>query len=498
MAARVLRASARTHQPNSVTRSTAARRPKPAAGRVLTLKAGGFKPHPSPGQRVGADGEPDGKENYQQFSFKVLADMRLKEELGDDVLSETGWARVNPRGCKLVGPVMDAVEETWKEFPSEFYRINRGIVLTAESVTWDKATQTVEIVFTDQEKHGVLDGRHSLAKIVEELIPWTYGAADESEDDDDPEPDPDVEADDDAKRTPDRYISCEVWVGLSAKEVVRLSAGRNTSRPVPPYAIANLRGDFRDVEATLEKAYPDYFKVVAFKPHQHMQIESETDGGEQNFRPVSALSILQLMMCMDVTNYTETDQPIEAYKNQGFIPKFWDKNNERNRIAEYKKMLPVLGDLLELYDTIRETIPAVYDDRETHLSKIPRRWNKVLAKKKQRVDKVKREPLYFLDPTGERKTFRSPTAIFYPIICAFRACLRVKGDRYEWFGGKKPTDWKEPDFHEACVNLAVTIAALAKDKDSLHAVGRDEGVWVACYKTMDSFLYKYGIKSRNS
>lgn len=43
-----------------------------------------------------------------------------------------------------------------------------------------------------------------------------------------------------------------------------------------------------------------------------------------------------------------------------------------------------------------------------------------------------------------------------------------------------------------------TIAALSKDKDSLHAVGRDEGVWVACYKTLDSFLYKFGIKTRES
>jgi hypothetical protein len=497
MANRILREPLRRATLNSSSQPETSRKAAPPKRRVLRLNAVGFKPHPHPSQKGGVDDEHEGKEQIQQYSFKVLADMSLKAALGDDVLSETAWARVNPRGRKPGGPVLDAIEQTWKDYPSEFYRINRGTLLSAESVTWDKNSKLVEIVFTDMEKHGIVDGAHTLAKLVDDLIPETYGPEEDGEDLEDGDDDSEEESSSEEQRTPDRYLTCEVWVGLKKEEVVRLTAGRNTSRTVPPFAISNLRGDFRAVQETLEKVKPEFAVRVAFKPNEHMHIESLSDDDEPTYKPLSALNILQLMMCMDATNYSDTDHPIEAYKNQGFIPKFWDKTNPKNRIGEYTKMLPVLGDLLELYDTIREVIPEVYDERTTHLSKIPRRWNKVLARKpKQRVENKRPESLYYLDPTGERKTFRSPTALFYPIMCAFRACLDATGNKYEWLGKKKPTAWDQSVFREVCLSLAVTIASLAKHKDSLHAVGRDEAVWAACYKTLNSSLFEFGIKSR--
>src|SRR3954469_2723133 len=98
----------------STSKGTAAR------GRVLRLTAVGFKPHPQPNRRTSEDDESDEKDkngSIQQYSFKVLADMDLKEQLGGDVISEHGWARVNPRGRKMASPVMDAVERTWIEHP---------------------------------------------------------------------------------------------------------------------------------------------------------------------------------------------------------------------------------------------------------------------------------------------------------------------------------------------------------------------------------------------
>ena len=67
---------------------------------------------------------------------------------------------------------------------------------------------------------------------------------------------------------------------------------------------------------------------MAFKPNE--QFEPETEEDEKCYKPIAAINILQLMMCMDVTNYSETDQPIEAYKNQGFVPKFWNPENGNN------------------------------------------------------------------------------------------------------------------------------------------------------------------------
>lgn len=490
MANRLSRAPLR----NAALQSNSSRRGTHHQRRVLRLKAVGFKPHPHPRQKDSDEDEHESKEAVQQYSFKVLADMSLKQAIGDDILAENGWTQVNPRGRKLRSPVMDALEDTWNENPHEFYRVNRGIVISADSVSWDKASKTVELVFTHTDKHGVIDGAHSLAKVVDELIPKSYGPTDEleEEEDDDTDDDSSLEG---QRPEPDRYLSCEVWVGLEKPEVVRLTSGRNTSRMVPPFAISNLRGDFEIVKEALVRANKEYAKKVAFKPNEHMEPIGEDD--EPAYKPIYALDILQLMMCMDITNYSDTDHPIEAYKNAGYIPKFWDPNYDQNRLAEYKKMIPILGDLLELYDCLREKVPDVYDNRETHL-KIPRRWNKLLAGKKGRVDKAKREPLYYLDPAGERKTYKAPTALFYPMICAFRAALVVKGDHYEWHGKKKPTAWPDNQFQDACLGLGVTIASLARKKDSLHAVGRDEGVWTACYEKLNSILLEHGIKNRRA
>jgi hypothetical protein len=458
--------------------------------KVLKLKAIGFKPHPTP-SHSGADDE-----HYQQYSFKFLADADLIEALGPEMLDEQGWARVNPRGRTKKGPVLDAIETTWMEYGEEFYRINRGIVLSAESITWDKSTSTVEIVLSDKAKHGIVDGAHSLAKVVDDLIPETYGLRPSAESEEEAA-EGSAEENGGSEGPPvDRYMTCEVWVGLSSEELARLTEGRNTSRTVPPYAISNLRGDFQPLIERLQVVKKDYFDKVAFKPDEHM--EPTTPDEEKNYKPIPAMSILQLMMCMDISNYTDTDQPLEAFKNKGYAARFWNPDAEDNRIDEYKKMLPIVGDMLELYDRVREVVPEVYDGRVTHRNKIPRRWNKVLAKEKDRVETSKNEVLYYVDPTGKRKTFRAPISLFFPMVCAFRACLKLNGDKYEWVGGKPPTEWKDSTFRAACLELAVMIAAVAKDKDSLHAVGRDQAVWTTCYKTIDSFLYEYGIKSKRA
>src|SRR5262249_37039832 len=138
-------------------------RPKP---KVLTLRlhGAGFKPHPNPYK--------DSDDKAEQYSFKLLANGDLPEALGPTFMDD--WIKVNPREQRLTGRIMNAIEEPWRANPAEFFRVNRGLVVSAESVKYDNETGTVEVVFSDPKKHGVLDGAHTLRKIVEDLIPATY------------------------------------------------------------------------------------------------------------------------------------------------------------------------------------------------------------------------------------------------------------------------------------------------------------------------------------
>jgi hypothetical protein len=450
---------------------------------IIKVKVAGFKPHPNP----------YGDDHGQQYSFKLLANGELSKALskgfpndkfpGEGFLNE--WMKVNPREQNLTGPIMKSIADTWDELPQEFFRVNRGIVITADSVSFDNESGTAVIVLSDPKKHGIVDGAHTFRKIVEHLIPATYappGEEGEVAEQPDSEDTSELEGDkEEPQAEPNRYLSCEVWTGLNLAQLALLTAGRNTSRSVPPYAIMEMKGNFDPLRDAIVDKNPDYgMNCVAFKPNEHVE-------GLPEFKPVSVLEVLQLMVAMDITHSDANNHPIQAYKNRGLAPKFFTE-----RMDEYTKMLPLIGDFLLLFDMLRQSVPEAYDAAKSS----PRRWTKVLAGQGQKVDRGLYEPLYYLDPSGETKAMKSPSALFFPIFSAFRAGLKEVGGKYRWCDGKSPTEWPAEEFHAACQRLALKVAKAARNKDSLHAVGRDHEVWATCYETLNSFLFENGRKKK--
>lgn len=447
---------------------------------ALRLLATGFKPHPNPYK--------DSEDRGEQYSFKLLANGALPDALGRTVMDD--WMKVNPREQRLTGPIMKAIEETWRDNPVEFYRVNRGLVVSAESVKFDNETGTVELVFTDPKKHGVLDGGHTLRKIVEDLIPSMYGRIGDSEgavETEGDEADEFAEADtveevvdqEEPQEVLDRYLNVEVWVGLTLDQVALLSQARNTSRTVPPYAIMAIKGEFLPLQTAIAAKNAVFAeKIVAFKPNEHVE-------GLEESKPVSVLELLQLLMAMDIKHSDSNSHLIEAYKNKSFAARFYGDRND-----EYTKMFPLVGDFFALYDKLRETVPQAYDAANSR----PRRWSKVLAGKGQPVDTRLVEPLYYLDPSGQTKVMRSPNAVFFPMFSAFRACLREVNGKYQWWDGKSPADWTPSEFEQACQRLALKMAKTIGRKDQLTAVGRDHEVWATCYETLNGYMFEIGRK----
>lgn len=462
--------------------------PAKQRGLTLNVRVAGFKPHPSP----------YGDDHVQQYSFKLLANQDLPKIFGDDFFRV--WTKVNPREQKLDGPVMKEISRTWNDYPLEFYRINRGIVLTAESVTYNNETGTAQIRFSIPKLHGGLDGMHTLKKLLEDLIPSSY-VTDDDDDDDSSLEEVDLESeindeDREEKVEPDRYINCEVWVGLLPEQVARLSQGRNTSRTVAPYGIMEIRGDFLELENAIKSHNKQYAAKVAFKPNQHIE-------GLDDFRPISVLEILQLLMAMDIENYSADDHPIEAYKNRAFGPTFFApkydlegrEDNPRSRREEYVQMFPLIGDFLELYDRLRLEIPRAYDSVKTNT---PRKWSKVLAGKgNKKVSSREAEELLYVDPSGETKVGLSPTSLFFPIFSAFRAYLRKEDNQYVWMD-ESPINWPKDEFFGVCQRLAAKVGKAAWSKSSLHDVGRDEQVWSTCYETLHAELLANSRKKKDS
>jgi hypothetical protein len=242
-----------------------------------------------------------------------------------------------------------------------------------------------------------------------------------------------------------------------------------------------MRGDFDPLKAAIAKSNPDYAQHrVAFKPNEHVE-------GLEEFKPISVLEVLQLIMAMDIGHYDANEHPVDAYKYRATASNYY-----RQREAEYRKIFPIIGDILQLFDRLRLVVPEAYNSANAR----PKYWTKVLAGPGQPVDNRLVEPLYYIDPTGETKAPKSPNGLFFPMFSAFRAALRENKGNYDWCDGKGPSRWPEADFQEACRRLSLKVAKAAKEKDSAHIVGRDPQVWATCYETLNSFLFEYNLKRR--
>ncbi len=419
----------------------------------IELRVKGFKPQPDP---YGAE--------TNTFRMRIAA-----SSLSHELLE---WMAVNPREQKLQGPIIRGMAETWEEFPEEFFRINRGILLFGRQLEYDSTTQTVTLTFQNRKMDGVGDGGHTLRLILERLIPETIAGE---------EPDDIEESDEDEEiggPPVERYVEAEVITGLSLEEISRVARSRNTSKNVPDYAIKRLEGTFDGLEQALRRANETFTDhCVAFKPNEHIE-------DSKDFKQVSILTILQILCCMDIDHYDVDQHPIEAYKNKGKTPEFFVQREDT-----YRKMYPIVDDILRLFDTIRARLPEAYN--RTRL-----RWGSVI---KEPVGIGMKEELLYIDPSGETLAPKAPQALFFPIFSAFRAALYEANGKYAWVGGVRPTDWPEDEFDDLLVKLGKKIrTAVNKRGDNFNAVGRDNEVWDVCYSVVDKHLYVYERQTRKT
>src|SRR6266404_3278211 len=154
---------------------------------------------------------PHQRNGYRNY-FAIVATKDLPD------LSE--WRRINVRDPKTKGSVPAAIRTGFLDNPELFLFMNRGLVLSVDSVSFDQKASTLTIHLGDPNLHGLLDGGHTY-KIVRE-----------------------IEADDDKTR----YVKIEILEGLQADNLTSVVDARNTSNQVADESLMNLAGDFDDLK----------------------------------------------------------------------------------------------------------------------------------------------------------------------------------------------------------------------------------------------------------
>src|SRR5438034_4622813 len=243
---------------------------------------------------------------YQRNGYRNYFAIVAAKDLPD----LSAWRRINVRDPKTKGAVPTAIREGFLESPDLFLFMNRGLVLSVDSVSFDQKASTLTIHLRDPNLHGLLDGGHTYKIVREAEIP------------------------DDITR----YVKVEIIEGLAADNVTSVVDARNTSNQVADESLMNLAGHFDDLKKALRGA--PYFNKIAFKEFEY------DESGEP--KPIDVREIIAILTAFDRENFNETIHPINTYRSKAACLKHF-----KEHLRAYDKIYPLAQELLELFDQIQ-------------------------------------------------------------------------------------------------------------------------------------------------
>src|ERR1700674_1030193 len=342
-----------------------------------------------------------GKDHLRRFEFPngesiVIYHLypTLAEWMGKEIPDE-----VNPRSHDLEmgkSNVARDIRRTIEDAPGDFFLANRGATVVAESLRFDPTRSEVEIVIGDPDIHGLADGATSDAviEVVQRAVAdgrsfksLTY-----------------EEIPDNLKTA---RFHVEVIVGITGREKIGVIArGRNTSRQVKSWSLADFRGAFDWIRDILEKS-PVFANKIGYE--------------ENAGKPVTVLDVISLMTLFS----REWDEkgpgmkrkaPTVAYSSKGRM----DARLQDPKLAPYYTALaPILEDILKLHDHVYAAFSDAY---KTAMGggKLGRRRG------------VENQPIK-LALTGAEAPYELTNGYVFPLLAAFRALVEYpEGDKAKW------------------------------------------------------------------
>ena len=142
----------------------------------------------------------------------------------------------NPREKKLTSGVATAIKESLLSNDGYFHLKNRGIVLSAGSVSYNNKNNEVTIIFNDELAHGNIDGGHTYKIVCEHK-----------------------------GENLSQYVQFEVMTGVE-DIIEQLAEARNTSVQVDEKSMAELTKKFDPIKEGIEGM--PFFNRIAFKQNQ--------------------------------------------------------------------------------------------------------------------------------------------------------------------------------------------------------------------------------------
>jgi len=304
---------------------------------------------------------------------------------------------VNPRShdeeC-LKGTLARDIEKTLREEPENFWLANRGGFLLAEKVKFDPEKSIVTLFITDTDIHGMADGATTNA-IIKKL-------QDELKQKEDPDLRESLEL---------ARFNLDVVVGINDRErIAKLVQGRNRSRVVKEWSLADFKGDF------------DWIKKIIDREHGPFK---DRIGWEENSgKSVSVLDLTSLMMLFhpifDDPKEKRRKAPTVAYSSKGI--------NDRRLIDPkmskgFRQLETVLEDIVKLHDYVYSNFVSTYEryNKQVHNT------GSKLGRRRGIENKETTLPL-----TGTIAEKKIDKGLLFPLLASLRALLKFKNGKATW------------------------------------------------------------------
>lgn len=261
--------------------------------------------------------------------------------------------------------------------PGTFHLKHKGITLIADDV---KRRGENDYTVTIKKGHGIVDGGHTYQLITNNLA------------------NPDLPE--------GQFVKFEIVTKVPDEWTMEIAGGLNTSVQVEDMSLDNLAKRFDWIKD--EIGAEPYFEKLAWR---------EGDDGE-----LDARDLVGLMTCFLIDEFPNdrSEHPVMAYEKKSKALELFEQKD-----IAFKKLRPILREILKLHDTISMTAREKY--------------NKAYGGKAGSatfVEKRRRGKFEFMF-TGKEHEYRLTNAALYPMLAAFRWMVEEdpKTHVYRWKGG---------------------------------------------------------------
>ena len=363
---------------------------------------------------------------------------------------------VNPRShddsC-LKSSVARDIETTIRETPEDMAIANRGITIVAESVEFNPHTQQIKIIIADPKNQGIADGGTTDAVIAKFQASIANGKRYL-----------DLPQDEREKLLGECRVPLHVFVGLDDRDrISNLVQGRNTSRTVRSWSMADFKGEFDWIKDILEAADSPFKGKVGYE--------------ENSTEPLSILDVLAIVTLFHPIWDEDNDgsrAPVVGYSGKGRLDALLEKEGFA---AGYRGLTDVFIDILKLHDHVYAGFEGAYA-RGIKAARLGRR-----SGVETRVGGV---PFQLI--TGATSNYVIPSGFLYPLLASLRACLTYgkRGER------KDQARWKVNPFEFFDAEGHKLVRALIDQVDewggSPQVAGKKTPVYIAVHQKAQLLL----------